>query len=248
MDRFVYIHGFNSGRNSRSGHELSQLLGVPVCCPEYDYARSFAECFESLRQQIAAFIGARNDRLTVMGSSLGGFFALQLRHPSIIHAVAWNPVVFPAMQLEQFLGPNTRFSDGIDWEFTRESLLSYAQAPDPRLWQNALWAYERNAAGEAGEAQGHLFTPEAYGSVLSAWSERGLSAADISGAGESERVPRRDIFLADHDELLDSRLTRAFWQGAATLHDIVSGHQIMDYGHAVSLLTEGKSFGTASAL
>ena len=130
MDRFVYIHGLGSGASSRSGRELAGLLGTDVICPEYDYARPFSECLSSLRRQIIESVDERNDRLCVMGSSLGGFYALQLRHPAIVHVVAWNPVIFPAMQLEQFLGMNTRFFDGTPWEFTRETLLSYAQAPE----------------------------------------------------------------------------------------------------------------------
>ena len=239
MDRFAYIHGFNSGGNSRSGQELAQLLGVPVICPEYDYSRPFAECLINIRRQIAEAIDETNDRLTVMGSSLGGFFALQLRHPAIIHSVAWNPVVFPAMQLEQFLGKNTRFSDGTDWEFTREILLTYAQAPDPRLWQNVLWAYERRFALEDTVPSGRAFILGA-----SAWDmvEQEMQKAASGSAVEDvdQRIPRRDIFLADADELLDARLTRAFWQDFAVLHDIVSGHQVMDYGHALEWLKRGK--------
>lgn len=249
MDKFVYIHGFNSGGNSRSGQELSQLLGVPVCCPEYDYARPFTECLASLRRQIAAFVDTQHDHLTVMGSSLGGFFALQLRHPATVHAVAWNPVVFPAIQLEQFLGLNTRFSDGTDWEFTREILLSYAQAPDPRPWWNELWLYEQDVAGEDRETSEDCpVTPGTQRGALSVTLPRGgVALANHTGDG-AERIPRRDIFLADHDELLDARLTRVFWQGAATLHDIASRHQILDYRHAVSLLKEGTSPGTTSAV
>ena len=227
MDRFVYIHGFNSDGNSRSGRELAQLLGVSVVCPEYDYAKPFASCLASIRRQILESVDTEKDRLTVMGSSLGGFFALQLRHPAIVHAVAWNPVVFPAIQLEQFLGQNTRFGDGVEWEFTRETLLSYAQAPDPRPWQNAIWACELRATAKEGPMSFSMSGP----------------CEEVTPADSPVRpanVPWRDIFLGDNDELLDARLTRAFWQGCAELHDIISGHQIMDYGHAITLLKQGK--------
>lgn len=64
-----------------------------------------------------------------MGSSLGGFYALELRHSFIIHAVSWNPVVFPAMQLEQFLGHNVRFSDGQAWELRAGSYAFLCSSP-----------------------------------------------------------------------------------------------------------------------
>ncbi|WP_458401185.1 YqiA/YcfP family alpha/beta fold hydrolase [Mailhella sp.] len=244
MDRFVYIHGFNSGRNSHSGRGLSEVLGQPVICPEYDYSKSFSECLASIRQQISEAIDEQNDRLTIMGSSLGGFFALQLRHPAIAHVCAWNPVIYPAIQLEQFLGRNTRFSDGAEWEFTREALLSYAQAPDPRPWRNEMWLREqRRAKGEAALSQ-PCFELGGRGFTLLA-GDRGESLKGASSAGspaerEAKRLPRRDIFLASRDELLDSRLARAFWQGHADLHSIDSGHQIFDYSHAAEILKSAK--------
>ena len=243
MDRFVYIHGFNSGKNSHSGRGLAEVLGQPVICPEYDYSKSFSECLASIRQQISEAIDEKNDRLTVMGSSLGGFFALQLRHPAIMHTVAWNPVIYPAIQLEQFLGTNTRFSDGAEWEFTREALLSYAQAPDPRPWRNEMWLREqRRAKGEAALSQ-PCFELGGRGFTLLA-GDRGESLKGASSAGspaerEAKRLPQRDIFLACRDELLDSRLARAFWHGHADLHSIESGHQIFDYSHAAEILKSG---------
>lgn len=248
MDRFVYIHGFNSGRNSHSGRALAELLGQPVICPEYDYSKSFAECLVSLRQQIVEAIDEKNDRVTVMGSSLGGFFALQLRHPAIMHTVAWNPVIFPAIQLGQFLGANTRFSDGEEWEFTREALLSYAQAPDPRPWRNEMWVREQRRLKDGKALSQPGFEIGGRGFTLLA-GDRGESLKGASPAGspaerENDRIPRRDIFLGSHDELLDSGLAHAFWQGHAELHDIESGHQILDYGHAAEILKSGKIFDT----
>lgn len=244
MDRFVYIHGFNSGRNSHSGRGLSEVLGVPVICPEYDYSKSFSECLTSIRQQIVEAIDEKNDRITVMGSSLGGFYALQLRHPAIMHTVAWNPVIYPAMQLEQFLGKNTRFSDGVEWEFTREALLSYAQAPDPRLWQNEILACERQYAKGEDELSQPCFKLGGRGFTLSAREMKGVFPSGSPAEREHDRLPQRDIFLASHDELLDSRLALVFWQGHADLHSIESGHQIFDYSHATGVLKSGKLLNT----
>ena len=240
MDRFVYIHGFNSGRNSHSGRALAEELGQPVICPEYDYSKSFSECLASIRQQISEAIDEKNDRLTVMGSSLGGFYALQLRHPAIMHVCAWNPVIYPAMQLGQFLGTNTRFSDGVDWEFTREALLSYAQAPDPRQWRNEMWACERQYAKEGAELSQPRFELGGRSFTLSAGDMKGAFPAGSPAEREADRIPRRDIFLGTRDELLDSRLAHAFWQGHANLHSIDSGHQILDYSHATEILKSGK--------
>lgn len=132
--RYVYIHGFNSGPESRSGAALEKLLGQPVLRAANDYSRQFPECLRTLRQFLIDRAG--DDELCLMGTSLGGFYSLQLRLPQIAKVVAWNPVVFPALQLAQFTGENVRFTDGQKWIFSREALLSYASAPDPREWLN----------------------------------------------------------------------------------------------------------------
>lgn len=80
-----------------------------------------------------------HEELCVMGTSLGGFYALQLRIAGLRQVIAWNPVIFPALQLGKFIGENTRFTDGEKWYFDRDALISYAAAADPRIWKNFAW-------------------------------------------------------------------------------------------------------------
>lgn len=187
---YFYIHGFNGGLPSRSGAALSSLLGVDVICPTYDYSRPFADCVERLLAEIdAALAGSRARSACVMGASLGGFYALSLRRVYIKKIVAWNPVIYPATQLARFLGPNVRFNDGVPWTFERDALLSYARAPDPRVWDNFLLARVPSAP------------------------------------------PERRIILGTRDEILDSGLAAAYWDGFAAVNFIDSGHSVEDYGH-----------------
>lgn len=190
MTRFAYIHGFNSGAGSRSARLLDELTGAPVLRLAYDYAAPFRECLASLERQLDKALDPRADRLILMGCSLGGFYSLQLRHPAIAHVLAWNPAVFPALQLRQFLGRNTRFSDGVEWTFTEEACRSYAKAPDPRPW--------RSCAAEA-------------------------------CPGTAAVPPARTIFLGDRDEVLDSELAQAYWEGHADIRRIHAAHSIEDY-------------------
>lgn len=142
--KYVYIHGFNSGPESRSGRELEEILGVPVFRAHMDYSRSFASCMADLYEQLNSLYPERatespGEGLCLLGASLGGFYAMQVRRRGIGRVIAWNPVVFPAIQLKQFLGFNTRFTDGVQWKFELVALLSYAKAPDPRYWRNNQW-------------------------------------------------------------------------------------------------------------
>ena len=193
MYRIAYIHGFNSGPNGRSGRLLSVVTGQAVVCLSYDYSQPFEGCLSALKKQLNFYFGA-SDRICLMGSSLGGFYALQLRHAAISHVIAWNPGVNPAVQLEQFLGSNTRFTDGKRWIFTESICHSYALAPDARRWNE---------------------------------SEVGAE------------TPRRDIYVGNQDEILDSGLTLAYWRGFANLHVIQSGHQIEDYAPMREVILSG---------
>ena len=207
MDRFVYIHGFNSGAESRSGRLLEQLHQQPVIRPQCNYSLPFAQCLDDMRRQISRQVSP-SDRVCLMGSSLGGFYALNLRGPAICHVVAWNPVIYPAVQLEPFTGRNTYpMPAGRSPKITRRTLLSYAGAPDPRPWHNRVWREEQ--------------------------------ARDGGSGGRTAAPPPRDIYLGTHDELLNSPLARAYWQGAATLHDIDAGHSIADYSPAADVLKRG---------
>ena len=114
---------------------MARLLDAGVRCPQYDYSRSFEDCYATILEALEA---SRAPEICLMGTSLGGFYALSLRHPSIKKVVAWNPVVFPALQLQRFVGLNVRFHDGVPWIFKRETALTYALAPDPRIWDNRL--------------------------------------------------------------------------------------------------------------
>lgn len=136
--RYIYIHGFNSGPESRSGKALEDLLGQSVTCVKNDYSKTYTDCMTKLRKQIESE-NYGCEPLCLMGTSLGGFYALQARIPNVVKVCAWNPVIFPALQLAQFVGENIRFTDNQKWTFSRAAQLSYAEAADPRWWDNWTW-------------------------------------------------------------------------------------------------------------
>lgn len=146
----VYIHGFNSGKGSRSARKLEETIGAPVFCPVNDYSKPFAEVMAALAGQITKNRPVNaEERICVMGTSLGGFYALQLRLPAMERVIAWNPVIFPALQLARFVGKNTRFTDNREWNFPREALISYAAAADPRQWDNFYLQRQRKEGRDA---------------------------------------------------------------------------------------------------
>lgn len=103
-----------------------------------DYSLGFGDVLHNLAVAVCQNVEQRDGQICLLGTSLGAFYASQLRLPNIGRLIIWNPVIYPALQLARFIGENTRFTDGVKWHFSEDACLSYAQAPDPREWRNSL--------------------------------------------------------------------------------------------------------------
>ncbi len=94
----------------------------------------------ALAEGIVQEVGAGGTALTLVGSSLGGFYATWLAEKYAAKAVLINPVVVAAIQLERYLGPQTWLYSGEPFEFTRQHIvemraLAVQRLADPaRYW------------------------------------------------------------------------------------------------------------------
>ena len=126
--KYVYIHGFNSGKNSSTGKTFKSFLGDEVVCLEYDSSRKFSVNLSRLKSQL--FNVVNDEEFVLIGSSLGGFYVerlgLELKHHyNHIGNVLINPCNNPKEQLRQFLGKTKSWETGKEWEFTEKILNSY---------------------------------------------------------------------------------------------------------------------------
>ena len=124
---FAYIHGFNSDKSSRSYKELNFLLGN-VLDFHYSYIQPAPLALKEIENKLLSALSA-NKNIALIGSSLGGFFALFLAHKYSLPCTAFNPVTFPHEQLAPFTGKNYNFYTNKEWDFTQELLLSYKELP-----------------------------------------------------------------------------------------------------------------------
>lgn len=120
---FAYIHGFNSDKNSRSYQDINRLLGN-VYDFHYNYRKNAESALNEIEQKLLSAL-SENQNLKLIGSSLGGFFALFLAHKYSLPCTVFNPVTFPHKQLAPFTGKNCNFYTQEEWNFTKEILLSY---------------------------------------------------------------------------------------------------------------------------
>lgn len=119
---YVYIHGFNSSPASIKARQLNAALeaqgrGAEFACPALSY-----EPREAMRQLEAVLRGHVPASITLVGSSLGGFYSAWLAERHGCRAVLVNPAVSPHIGLEAYLGAQRNLYTGKTYELTRAHL------------------------------------------------------------------------------------------------------------------------------
>ncbi|MBN3813062.1 YqiA/YcfP family alpha/beta fold hydrolase [Paraburkholderia sp. Ac-20347] len=110
----VYLHGFRSSPQSFKARLLAARLAElgradEWLCPTLPVSPD--ETIELVEREIAQ--KARpGERITLLGSSLGGFFATQLAEKHGWRAVLLNPAVVPDRDLSKYLGEQPLWHGG----------------------------------------------------------------------------------------------------------------------------------------
>lgn len=125
----LYLHGFRSSPLSMKSRLLAaqmQALGRSEewRCPQLPASPKLAiELALSLVKDVVPA------QLTIIGSSLGGYYATWLAEQLGCRAVLLNPAIVPLLDLEQHVGVTTAFHSDEPFEFRRdyiEELRAYA--------------------------------------------------------------------------------------------------------------------------
>jgi uncharacterized protein len=100
----LYLHGFRSSPRSAKATLMAQRVArehpqVHWCCPQLPPSAQAA--FELLQRTVHDW---PRERMAVVGSSLGGFYATCLAQPLGCPSVVLNPAVHPARDLARYIG------------------------------------------------------------------------------------------------------------------------------------------------
>ena len=114
----LYLHGFTSGPQSHKAQALGARmrergLGEKFVCPQLPASPSEAIA-------LATKLIADHGVSTVVGSSLGGYYATYLAETFDLKAVLVNPAVVAHLSLKDFVGPQRWLYSGESFEFTRD--------------------------------------------------------------------------------------------------------------------------------
>jgi uncharacterized protein len=124
----VYLHGFRSAPVSTK----ATLLGAAIAAlphadrPTY-YVPDLSHRPRDAVARVVSLITARDvDALTLVGSSLGGFYATHLAERFGCRAVTINPAIHADRSLEPYLGEQTNLYTGERFQVTREHFAELA--------------------------------------------------------------------------------------------------------------------------
>jgi uncharacterized protein len=137
LDRplILYLHGFTSGPQSKKVQSLAARMTQRGCAdrliaPQLPASPAAAI---ALASNMIEKVSAGRTAVTLVGSSLGGFYVTHLAEKHGLKAVLINPVVVAAIELERYLGPQTWLYTGEPFEFTRQHIDELRAIEVPRI-------------------------------------------------------------------------------------------------------------------
>jgi predicted esterase YcpF (UPF0227 family) len=118
----LYLHGFNSSPYSAKAQSFRRHLeergkAGEFICPALPHRPRLA--IAKAEVEVAR---ARGEKVTLVGSSLGGFYATWLAENHDLRAVLINPAIDPHVGLRAYLGPQQPYHGGETYDLTEEHL------------------------------------------------------------------------------------------------------------------------------
>lgn len=129
----LYIHGFNSSPASFKAKMLQDVLtrtarGDEFLCPALPHRPAKAMAL------LEAIIPEHpRDTLTIVGSSLGGFYGTYLTEKYGLRSVLINPAIYPHEGLRAYLGPQKNLYTGEEYVLTERHLEELSALFVPKL-------------------------------------------------------------------------------------------------------------------
>jgi predicted esterase YcpF (UPF0227 family) len=122
----VYLHGFNSSPASGKARQISDFMKDRGRLDEYRCPALPNSPGEAIATIDAILAPIRPDSLTLVGSSLGGFYATHLAEKHGWKAVLVNPAVHAHKLMRDSLGAQTNWHTGEKWVLTETHLAELA--------------------------------------------------------------------------------------------------------------------------
>ncbi len=184
----LYLHGFRSSPQSMKAQKVatrvrSQYPDVTWWCPQLPPSPA-----EAMRLVLGGIRDWPRESMAVAGSSLGGFYARWLAlQTGCSRTVLLNPAVFPARDLQKYIGEQTAWHDPAERFFFESAFVDQLRAQEQDIARLGVLQPATPASQFAIVAQGD--------EVLD-WREMQVFCAD----GQVRLLPGSDHAISDFDE------------------------------------------------
>jgi predicted esterase YcpF (UPF0227 family) len=131
----VYLHGFNSSAQTAKGRLIARAAAA-LAEPPVFHLPTLAHRPAQAMRDVRAWIGVHapgGRGLTLVGSSLGGYYATWLAERCDARAVLINPAIRPFDDLRPFLGRQRNLHTGEEYEVTPAHFDELAALRVPRI-------------------------------------------------------------------------------------------------------------------
>lgn len=129
----LYLHGFTSGPQSGKAQALAARMAGRGFADRFICPQLPASPAEAIALAEGIARAQAGSTITLVGSSLGGYYATHLAEKHGLRAVLVNPAVVERLDLERFIGPHTWHYTGEPFEFTRQHIEELHALEVPRL-------------------------------------------------------------------------------------------------------------------
>jgi predicted esterase YcpF (UPF0227 family) len=120
LKTIVYLHGFISSPRSKKAVMLGDYLRNVVSGIDYVVPQMHHRPARAIAEAEGACKGIDAADLTLVGSSLGGFYATVLAERTGCRAALLNPAVHPHAHFHKYLGPQRNLYTGEEFVLTQE--------------------------------------------------------------------------------------------------------------------------------
>lgn len=129
----VYLHGFNSSPASGKARQLGEQMASIGRLADYYCPALPNRPREAIAKVESTLARGRSGPITLVGSSLGGFYATWLAEKHGWKAVLVNPAVHAQTLMRDSLGPQTNWHTGEKWLLTESHLAELAALDVPAI-------------------------------------------------------------------------------------------------------------------
>jgi len=118
----LYLHGFRSSPKSMKARLMAERMAALGLSDQFICPQLPASPKDAMQLAFSLIEGVPAAKLTIVGSSLGGYYATYMAERLGCRAVLLNPAIVPQLDLDKHVGVTTQYHSDEPFEFKHEHI------------------------------------------------------------------------------------------------------------------------------